>query len=72
MQDILDHADELAARFESYDPSPDDDVGVAGCLLRRAVKARRLHDRSTRVDPFIAEAGAERRRIAFASPEQES
>ena len=41
MQDILDHADELAKQFEDYDPSPDDEVGVAEHLLRRAALARR-------------------------------
>ena len=29
MQDILDHADDLAKRFEDYEPSPDDQVAVA-------------------------------------------
>jgi hypothetical protein len=29
MQEILDHAESLAARFEQYGPSPDDEVDVA-------------------------------------------
>lgn len=41
VQDILDHADELAKRFEDYEPSPDDerdpDVFAA---LRDAVVSR--------------------------------
>jgi hypothetical protein len=34
MQEILDHADELATRFEDYAPSPDDEVAAVVCLLR--------------------------------------
>ena len=45
MQDILDHADELAKRFEDYDPSPDDEVAVAEHLLRRAALARAQSER---------------------------
>ena len=50
VQDILDHADELAKRFEDYEPSPDDEVAVAEHLLRRAVLAR------ARSEPQISEA----------------
>jgi hypothetical protein len=45
MQDILDHADELAKRFEDYDPSPDDEVAVAEHLLRRAALDRARTER---------------------------
>ena len=40
IQDILDHADEIAKRFEDYGPSPDDEVAVAEHVLRRAALAR--------------------------------
>jgi hypothetical protein len=59
MQDILDHADELAARFESYEPSPDDEVGVAEHLLRRAALARARSERQ------IAEAVEAARRAGM-------
>jgi hypothetical protein len=39
-QEILAHADDLAATFEDYDPSPDDEVNVAAHLLRRAALNR--------------------------------
>lgn len=29
VQEILDHADKLAKRFEDYEPTPDDEVAVA-------------------------------------------
>ena len=45
LQDILDHADELAKRFEDYEPSPDDEVAVAEHLLRRAALARARSER---------------------------
>lgn len=45
VQDILDHADELARRFEDYEPSPDDEVAVAEHLLRRAALARARSER---------------------------
>ena len=40
IQDILDHADELAQRFENYEPSEGDEVPVEEYMLRRAVMAR--------------------------------
>jgi hypothetical protein len=40
MQDILDHADELAKRFEDYEPSPEDERSVSEYLLRRAALAQ--------------------------------
>ena len=40
IQDILDHADELAQHFEDYEPSEGDEVPVEEYMLRRAVMAR--------------------------------
>jgi hypothetical protein len=48
MQGILDHADELAKRFEGHEPSPDDEVAVAQYLLRRAALARAQSERQIR------------------------
>jgi uncharacterized protein with PIN domain len=45
VQDILDHADELAKRFEDYEPSDEDEVAVAEHLLRRAALARARSER---------------------------
>jgi hypothetical protein len=59
MQDILDHADELAKRFEDYDPSPGDEVAVAELLLRRAALARAQSERQ------IGEAVAVARRAGI-------
>ncbi len=56
MQEILDHADDLAKRFEDYEPSPDDEVDVAEYLLRRAALAR------ARSELQIADAVGEARR----------
>ncbi len=40
IQDILDHADELAARFENLDADDAEEVPVEEYLLQRAVVAR--------------------------------
>ncbi|MGL5827465.1 MAG: hypothetical protein ACRCYU_22060 [Nocardioides sp.] len=41
VDDILKHADELAARFEHYEPGPADELDPdAATLLRRAVQER--------------------------------
>jgi hypothetical protein len=45
IQEILDHGDERARRFEDYEPSPDDEVEVAEHLLRRAALARARSER---------------------------
>lgn len=45
IQDILDHADELAARFEQLDPDNTSDVDVPEYILRRAVIARARSER---------------------------
>ena len=40
IQDILDHADELARRFQDFDPDHANEVPVEEYLLQRAVVAR--------------------------------
>ena len=40
IQDILDHADQLAERFENFDPDDAVEIPVEEYLLRRAVIAR--------------------------------
>ena len=40
IQDVLDHADELAKRFENFDPDHADEIPVEEYLLQRAVVAR--------------------------------
>jgi hypothetical protein len=40
IQDILDHADELASRFENLDPEKAVEIPVEEFLLQRAVVAR--------------------------------
>ena len=49
VQDILDHADELAKRFEDYEPSPEDERDPASLKrLREAVLERSNAERSIR------------------------
>lgn len=45
MQQILDHADEIAQRFESYEPSEGDERPVEEYLLQRAAVARARSER---------------------------
>ena len=45
IQDILDHADELARRFEDYEPSEADERSVEEYLLRRAALSRARSER---------------------------
>jgi hypothetical protein len=45
IQDILDHADELAERFENYEPEPGDERPVEEYLLERAALARARTER---------------------------
>jgi hypothetical protein len=59
IQDIFDHADELAQPFEDYEPLPDDEVGVAEYQLSRAVLARARSERT------VAEAVAAARRAGL-------
>jgi len=47
VEEILQHADELAARFENYDPSDSDELDSrAVALLREAIQARSSAERS--------------------------
>ena len=41
VDEILQHADELAARFESYEPNPDDELDTGAVALLRAAVAER-------------------------------
>ena len=45
IQEILDHADELAKRFEAYNPDPADERPVEEYLLERAALARARSER---------------------------
>jgi hypothetical protein len=45
IQDILDHADEIAERFENYEPEPGDERSVEEYLLERAALARARSER---------------------------
>lgn len=45
IQEILDHADELAKRFEDYDPQPGDERPVEEYLIQRAAIARARSER---------------------------
>ena len=53
IQDILDHADQLAERFENYDPAPGDERPVEEYLLQRAAVARARSERDI-VDAITA------------------
>ena len=53
IQEILDHADELAKRFEDYEPDPSDERPVEEYLLQRAVLVRARGERQV-VDAVIA------------------
>lgn len=49
VQEILNHADELAARFENYEPAKGDERDPAAfAALRRAVESRSDAERSVR------------------------
>ena len=64
VQDIVDHADELANRFEDCKPSPDDEVAVAECLLRRDESARARSERQiTEAVDAARRAGSSWKRI---------
>ena len=41
VEEILQHADELAARFESYEPNPADELDPGAVTLLRAAVAER-------------------------------
>ena len=53
IQDILDHADQLAERFENYEPDPTDERPVEEYLLERAALARARSERQI-VDAIVA------------------
>lgn len=57
IQEILDHADELAKRFEDYEPGKGDQVPVEEYLLRRAALARARSEREV-VDAVTAARSA--------------
>jgi hypothetical protein len=45
IQEILDHGDELAKRFEAYEPKPGDERPAEEYLLERAAVARARSER---------------------------
>lgn len=57
IQEILDHADELAERFEEYEPIDGDERPVEEYLLQRAVLDRARSERQI-VDAVIAARAA--------------
>ena len=57
IQDILDHADELAKRFENFDPDHAEEIPVEEFLLQRAVVARARSEQQL-VDTVITARGA--------------
>ena len=57
IQDILDHADELAERFEGYEPGEGDERSVEEYLLERAVLTRARSERQI-VDAVVAARAA--------------
>jgi hypothetical protein len=57
IQDILDHADELAQRFEEYEPGEGDERPVEEYFLRRAAVTRARSERQV-VDAVVAARAA--------------
>jgi len=57
VDEILKHADELAARFENYEPLPDDELDAAAVALLRAA----VHERSEAEQQVIDAIRAARR-----------
>ena len=57
IQDILDHADELAKRYEDLDPDHAKEIPVEEYLLQRAVVARARSEQQL-VDTVISARGA--------------
>ena len=45
IHEILEHADQLADRFEAYEPAADDEIDVATYELRRATLERASSER---------------------------
>jgi hypothetical protein len=65
MQEILDHADEIAQRFEDYEPVPGDEVDVAEYRLRQAAVAQARGERQVAGAVLAARrAGVTWKRIA--------
>lgn len=57
IQEILDHADELAERFENYEPSDGDERPVEEYMLERAALGRARSERQV-LDAVIAARSA--------------
>ena len=57
IQEILDHADELAERFENYEPDDDDERPVEEYLLERAALDRARSERQV-IDAVIGARAA--------------
>ena len=57
IQEILDHAEDLARRFEEYEPSEGDERPVEEYLLQRAALARARSERQI-VDAVVAARNA--------------
>lgn len=57
IQEILDHADELAERFENYEPSDSDERPVEEYMLERAALGRARSERQV-LDAVIAARSA--------------
>ena len=57
IQEILDHADELAQRFEDYEPADGDERPVEEYLLERAALARARGERQV-LDAVVAARAA--------------
>ena len=53
IQEILDHADELAQRFEDYQPAEGDERSIEEYLLQRAALARARSERQI-LDAVVA------------------
>ena len=61
IQEILDHAEELAKRFEDYEPKPNDERSVEEYLLERATIARAQSERQV----LDAVAAARRKGVSW-------
>jgi hypothetical protein len=53
IQEILDHADELAKRFEEFEPASAEELPVEEVLLKRAAVARARSERQV-LDAVVA------------------
>ncbi len=53
IQEVLDHADELASRLEAYEPTSADERSVEEYMLQRAVLARARSEREV-VEAVVA------------------